>query len=178
MQLRLRGTYSALAGFAHALAQLPRLITLQDFSLMSAQAQRSGSLHLQATVIAYRSREERTVSPSTGTESEPLQPLPPLTRSPFEPSPLIQHRQYLETLSLDQFEMIGSLARRQVPFALLRAAGVIHRLQVGDRLGRDKGRIVSIDEHKVEITEEVFMVGRGWVERQRTLSLKPFAVKG
>ncbi|MGH8380484.1 pilus assembly protein PilP [Pseudomonas sp.] len=172
MQFQLRGTYVALATFAQGLAQLPRLITLQDFSLLPVQVQNPAGLRMQVRVSAYRSRVKSTASALTRLEPEPVRPLPSVSRSPFEPSPLMQHRQYLETVPLDQFEMIGSLARRQVRFALLRVAGVVHRLQVGDRLGRDKGQVVGIEERQVEIAEEVFVVGKGWVERRRTLSLK------
>lgn len=178
MQLHLRGTYPALAGFAQGLAQLPRLTTSQDFSLLAADLQSPSGLRMQVQVSAYRSREPSTASAEPGFESALVRPLPTFSRSPFEPTPLMQHRQYLETLALDQFEMIGSLARRQVRFALLRVAGVVHRLQVGDRLGRDNGRVVHIEEQRVEIAEEVYVVGKGWIEQRRTLNLKQPAGAG
>ncbi len=168
MQLQLQGTYPALLAFVHGLAYLPRLITVQDFSLLPTQA----DLRLQVHLSAYRSRLTSVVSGLSGLESEPVPTVPDDSRSPFEPSSLMQHRQYLETLPLDQFEMIGSLARGQVRFALLQVAGVVHRLQLGDRLGRDRGRVVGIEERQLEIAEQVFVVGKGWIERRRTLRLK------
>lgn len=172
MQLQLRGNYLALAAFAQGLAQLPRLVSMADFSLLPTQEQSPAGLGMQVQLSAYRSREASAAFVPSRVEPERVRPVPGFSRSPFEPSPLMPHRQYLQTLSLDQFEMIGSLARRQVRFALLQVAGVVHRLQVGDPLGRDKGRIVRIEEQQVEITEEVFVAGKGWVERRRTLSLK------
>ncbi|WP_158262106.1 pilus assembly protein PilP [Pseudomonas sp. BBP2017] len=170
MQLQLQGTYLALLTFTHGLAHLPRLITFQDFSLLPTQS----GLRLQVHLSAYRSRLTSAVSGLSGLEPEPepVPPVPGVSRSPFEPSSLMQNRQYLETLPLDQFEMIGSLARGSVRFALLQVAGVVHRLQLGDRLGRDQGRVVGIDERQIEIAEQVFVVGKGWIERRRTLSLK------
>lgn len=168
MQLQLQGTYPALLTFTHGLAYLSRLITLQDFSLLPAQA----GLRLQVHLSAYRSRLTSAVSGRSGLEPEPAPPAPDVSRSPFEPSSLMQHRQYLETLPLDRFEMIGSLARGSARYALLQVAGVVHRLQLGDRLGRDQGRVVGIEERQIEIAEQVFVVGKGWVERRRTLSLK------
>lgn len=172
MQLQLRGSYLALATFAQGLAQLPRLVSMGNFSLMPTQEQSPTGLRMQVQLSAFRSREASSGFVPARHEPDQVRPEPGFLRSPFEPSSLMQHREYLETLSLDQFEMIGSLARRQVRFALLQVAGVVHRLQVGDRLGRDKGRIVRVEEQQVEIAEEVFVAGKGWVERRRTLSLK------
>ncbi|MEG1041925.1 MAG: pilus assembly protein PilP [Pseudomonas sp.] len=176
MQLQLRGTYIALATFAQGLARLPRLVTQENFSLLAAQLPGQAGLRLQLRASAYRSREPVAVSP--GAEPQLARSVPNFSRSPFAPSPRVQPRQHLETLSLDQFEMVGSLARHQLRFALLDAGGVVHRLQVGDRLGRDRGRIVRIEERQVHITEEIFVAGQGWVERQRTLSMKVPASAG
>ena len=172
MQFQLRGAYEKLASFARGLAQLPRLVTVQDFSLLPVQEQDPAGLRLQVQVSAYRSRVASMGPHHKLLEPEPVRSVPNFSRSPFEPSPLMQHRQHLETLALDQFEMIGSLARGQARFALLQVAGVVHRLQLGDRLGRDRGRIVGIEERQVEVAEEVFVAGKGWVERRRTLSLR------
>jgi len=172
MQLHLRGTYVALATFVQGLSQRPRLITPHDFSMSPAQASGPPGLRLQVLASAYRSRVQRAASMPSGLALEPVRPLPSVSRSPFEPPPAMQPRQYLETLSLDQFELIGSLARGELRFALLRVAGVVHRLQVGDRLGRDSGRIVSIEEQRVDVAEEVFVPGKGWLVRHRALSLK------
>lgn len=178
LQIQVRGTYIELAAFAHGLAGLPRLITQQDFSLLPVPEQPMSGLRMQVQFSAYRSRVAGVGSFSATEVAEQEQPVLTLSGNPFEASPQVQHRQYLETLALDQFEMIGSLARRQVHFALLQVAGVVHRLQVGDRLGRDQGRIVSIDERQVEIAEEIFVAGKGWVERRRSLSLKLAADAG
>ncbi|WP_241653125.1 pilus assembly protein PilP [Pseudomonas alkylphenolica] len=178
IQLRVRGTYAALSGFSQGLAQLPRLIIPQEFDLLPTEGQGPASLQLQVRVSAYRSREQRTATALPEFEPALARPVPGVVRSPFEPASATQQRQYLETLPLDQFELIGSLARRQVRHALLRVGGVVHRLQVGDRLGRDNGRVTRIDEHRVEIAEKVFVPDLGWVERQRTLSLKSSALAG
>jgi Tfp pilus assembly protein PilO len=174
MQLQLQGTYPALLAFVHGLAYLPRLITLQDFSLLPTQT----GLRLKVQLSAYRSQQAGAVSGLSGEASEPVPPAPDIARNPFEPSSLMQHRQYLETLPLDQFEMIGSLARGSARFALLQVAGVVHRLQLGDRLGRDQGQVVGIEEQQIEVAEQVFVVGKGWVERRRTLRLKQPAGAG
>lgn len=178
IQLRVHGTYAALSGFSQGLAHLPRLIIPQEFDLIPTEGQGPASLQLQVRVSAYRSREQLTATVLPEFEPAQARPVPGVVRSPFKPAPLTQQRQYLETLPLDQFEMIGSLAQRQVRHALLRVGGVVHRLQMGDRLGRDNGRVIRIEEHKVEVAEKVFVPDQGWIERQRTLRLKSSALAG
>ena len=96
----------------------------------------------------------------------------PLPQDPFAAVEPLESRTLLERLALEQFEMVGSLRGRQGRVALLRGAGSIHRIQLEDRLGPDHGRVVAISEHQVELVEQVFIEGRGWLERPRTLVLK------
>jgi type IV pilus assembly protein PilP len=57
-------------------------------------------------------------------------------------------------------------------FALVSGAGGVHRVKVGDYLGRNHGRILVIDESKVDVIEIVPDGEGGWLERPRSLSLK------
>src|SRR5690606_39115583 len=73
---------------------------------------------------------------------------------------------------LEQIDMVGSLARQGEHQALLLSAGRLHRVQVGDRLGRDEGRVVKIGERQVEVVERLYVSGQGWMERSRNLVLR------
>ncbi|MFK0086040.1 pilus assembly protein PilP [Pseudomonas sp. NPDC090755] len=178
MQLQLQGTYVALAAFALGLARLPRLVTLEDFSLIPVDAQAPAQLRMQVRASAYRARVMRASGAAIPDLAGIERPAAHFSRSPFEPSRVQRQRGDVQGLPLEQFEMVGSLVRHQTRFALLRAAGVVYRLQLGDGLGRDNGRVVSIEEGAVEVAEEVYMVGKGWVERSRTLRLKASAEAG
>lgn len=124
----------------------------------------------------------------------PFEPDPPFAyvatslRSPFSPSPRVERsteeagrrgvrpdsqrdKQYLEGFDIEQFVMVGSMANASGTSALLRGAGGVHRLQVGDYLGRSDGRIVSINETRVELLEIVADGEDAWREQLRTLSL-------
>ncbi|MNF34587.1 Pilus assembly protein, PilP [compost metagenome] len=81
-------------------------------------------------------------------------------------------RQFLESLSLEQFEMVGTIANRTGFFALLRGAGTVYRVQVGDYLGRNEGQVVAISESRVDLVEVVSDGGGGWRKRPRNISLK------
>ncbi|POF39404.1 pilus assembly protein PilP [Pseudomonas laurylsulfativorans] len=81
-------------------------------------------------------------------------------------------RQYLEGFNIEQFEMVGTLSNATGSYALLRGAGGVHRLKVGDFLGRNDGRIVAISGLQVDVVE-IIPDGQGaWLERPRTIPLK------
>jgi type IV pilus assembly protein PilP len=54
----------------------------------------------------------------------------------------------------------------------LRGAGGVHRVKVGDYLGRDNGRIVSVSDSQVDVIEIVSDGEGAWLERPRSISLK------
>lgn len=81
-------------------------------------------------------------------------------------------KQYLEGFNIEQFEMVGTISNATGSFALLRGAGGVHRLKVGDYLGRNDGRIVAISGSQVDVIEIVPDGEGAWLERPRTLPLK------
>lgn len=110
-------------------------------------------------------------------------------RSPFQPPVKIDlvHRekgsrllkpdpnrvkQFLEGFNIEQFEMVGTLSNDGGSFALISGAGGVHRVKVGDYLGRNDGKIVSISDSQVDVVEIVPDGEGGWLERPRSISLK------
>lgn len=81
-------------------------------------------------------------------------------------------RQFLEGFNIETFEMVGTLASDGAVFGLVRGAGGVHRVKIGDYLGRNYGRIVSVDEAKIEVVEIVPDGEGGWLERPRSITLK------
>ncbi|ACO80641.1 Pilus assembly protein [Azotobacter vinelandii CA] len=81
-------------------------------------------------------------------------------------------RQYLERFNIEVFEMVGTLSNGTGMQALVRGAGGVHRVRVGDYLGRNHGRVVEIDGASVEVVEIVPDGDGGWLERPRSLALK------
>lgn len=81
-------------------------------------------------------------------------------------------KQFLEGFNIELFEMVGTLANDKGSFALVNGAGGVHRVKVGDYLGRNEGRIVAIDSAKIDVVEIVPDGDGGWLERPRTLTLK------
>ncbi|PAA15917.1 pilus assembly protein PilP [Pseudomonas fragi] len=81
-------------------------------------------------------------------------------------------REFLEGFDLEQFEMVGTLSSELQTNALLRANGVIHRLKVGDYLGRNNGQVSSIQAQQIEVFELITDGRGGWLERSLTIPLK------
>ncbi|TNE82936.1 MAG: pilus assembly protein PilP [Deltaproteobacteria bacterium] len=112
-------------------------------------------------------------------------------RSPFEP-PLVvaagengagkntveapdesRKREYLEGFNFASLSMVGVLSKNGQMWALIDdGSGGIHRVTVGNYLGKNFGRIKAMSGAKVEVVE-VVPDGKGsWVERPRTLALR------
>jgi type IV pilus assembly protein PilP len=81
-------------------------------------------------------------------------------------------KQFLEGFNIEVFEMVGTLSKEGGAYGLVRGAGGVHRVKVGDYLGRNHGRIVSVDEAKIDVIEIVPDGEGGWLERPRSLTLK------
>ncbi|MBC7198759.1 pilus assembly protein PilP [Pseudomonas sp. S5(2021)] len=81
-------------------------------------------------------------------------------------------RQFLEGFNIENFVMVGTLSNRDGRYALVLGGGGVHRVKVGDYLGRNHGRIVEISEASVDVVEIVPDGDGGWLERPRSLNLK------
>ena len=81
-------------------------------------------------------------------------------------------RQFLEGFNIEIFEMVGTLSNVQGLNALVRGAGGVHRVKVGDYLGRNNGKIVSIKDSAIDVIEIVPDGEGGWLERPRSIPLK------
>lgn len=82
-------------------------------------------------------------------------------------------REFLEQFTLDSLAHVGRLERGGDTWALIKDPdGGIHRVQVGNYLGRDHGRIVDMGQSFVAVVEIVSDgTADGWVERPRTIEL-------
>ena len=110
-----------------------------------------------------------------GTMRDPFDP--PAGRWDVGPEPsavpdLARRRTMLEQFSVTELRMIGVLARPGRRAALVRdPRGRVHRVQAGDYLGRDFGRIEQVAVDGLRIVESIADGGAGWVTRTRTITL-------
>ena len=81
-------------------------------------------------------------------------------------------REELESATLDSLRMVGTLEQNEQRWAIVRSPdGVIHRVQVGNYLGKNHGRIQSIDESGIGLVEIIPDGLGGWQEREASLAL-------
>ena len=82
-------------------------------------------------------------------------------------------KEFLEQYTFDSLRMVGTLERDGVTWTLISdPGGGVHRVTMGNFLGRHHGRIVEMTESYVGVVEIVSDGTKdGWVERPRTIKL-------
>ena len=110
-------------------------------------------------------------------------------RSPFAPAETLSNtpdgagapernraKEPLESYSLDQLRMVGTLATEDAVFALVRdPAGATRRVALGDYLGMNHGRVVAVREADIGLVETVRDGAGGWMQRLGSLPLEQSA---
>jgi len=83
-----------------------------------------------------------------------------------------RRRELLESHSLDDLQMVGILEQAQSKWALVQDnEGVIHRVQPGNYLGENHGKITTITESKIKLVELIPDGISGWIQRNAQLTL-------
>ena len=83
-----------------------------------------------------------------------------------------RNREELENYALDSLRMMGTLELNSELWGIVRSPdGTIHRVQVGNYIGRNHGKIVSISEESIDLNEIIQDGQGGWQEREAALAL-------
>jgi len=88
----------------------------------------------------------------------PFQPdRPDAAASMTGPKPIQdRNKEYLEQFPLDTLAMVGTLDREGTTFGLVQTKdGMVHRVQAGNYVGQNDGRIVVINEAGIRLEELV-----------------------
>ena len=81
-------------------------------------------------------------------------------------------REILEQFPLDSLAMVGTLSAQRKNYALIQSAdGLVHRVTVGDHMGQNYGRIVSISDSGVQLVEIISDGLGGYLERPAAIGL-------
>jgi type IV pilus assembly protein PilP len=82
-----------------------------------------------------------------------------------------RRKEELEFFPLDSLRMVGTLEQSGQLWALVKTKeGTIHRVTVGNHMGRNYGKIVEISEDKIKLVELV-QIGSGYQEQEAEISL-------
>jgi type IV pilus assembly protein PilP len=80
-------------------------------------------------------------------------------------------KELLEDYSLDSLKMVGTINREGL-WALMEAPdAVVHRVKIGNYMGTNHGRIISLSEGRVDLIEIVPDGLGGWEQRESFLSI-------
>ncbi|EIC23347.1 pilus assembly protein PilP [Thiorhodovibrio frisius] len=87
------------------------------------------------------------------------------------PDPL-RSKEVLEQYSLDSLRMVGTLDQNDTNWGLITSPdGILHRVTVGNYLGRNYGRVTSISQQGIQLMELINEGVNEWVERQASIKL-------
>lgn len=110
-------------------------------------------------------------------------------RSPFEPPvqeqnivttpsgngvapDLRRRKEPLESFPIDSLRMVGTLERDEKIWAIVvDKDGTVHRITQGNYVGQNHGKITSVTEEKVSLTEIIPDGRGGWRERPASMTL-------
>ncbi len=85
---------------------------------------------------------------------------------------ITRRKEDLEAFSLEVLKMVGTLSMKSTLWGLVKADdGTIHRVQVGNYMGKNFGKIISINIDKIELMEIVPDRPGTWREQQTSLRL-------
>lgn len=164
------------------------------FSLLTGCVQEDPLSDLRDYVEEVNSRPSGTIPPPPEYKSFDLVSYTASgVRSPFEvPQPIeLQNEdseepksnvrpdpnrvpEFLETFRIENLAMVGTLTGldSEMLWALIKdGEGEIHRVQVGNYLGRNHGQIININETQIDLIEIVPSGQDNWVERPRVIVL-------
>ena len=83
-----------------------------------------------------------------------------------------RHKEYLERYELDTLKMVGTFSNEESYWALVRdPEGVIHRVPVGNYIGKNHGKVVEITETQVDLSELISDGADGWLVREASIAL-------
>jgi type IV pilus assembly protein PilP len=180
---------SAMMRKLHFSSSFHALCLLSVASLLSGCMQEDMS-DLQSYVADVKGRNKAPIEPLPEIKVvEPFVFRPNQVRDPFEPDEALQQpeevrvetgirpdtlraREELESYELDTLRMVGTVRQEGVVWALVNAKeGTIHRVRVGNYIGKNYGKVVNIMDNKIELVEIFADSSGAWRERKASVTM-------
>jgi len=81
-------------------------------------------------------------------------------------------KEYLERYELDTLSMVGTFSQDESDWALVRdPEGIIHRVPVGDYIGKNHGHVIRIASTQVSLSELISDGAGGWLVREASIAM-------
>jgi type IV pilus assembly protein PilP len=82
-------------------------------------------------------------------------------------------REALENYDMDKLAMVGTIRQGSKIYALIRTPeGTVYRIQPGNYVGTNYGKVTAIDDAGVKLAETVEDLNGEWVQRESNLYLE------
>lgn len=159
------------------------------FSVLSGCASKSNQSDLNQYIASIKARPQGNIEPLPPVRTfDPFIYGATAIRSPFDEPVVVKAiagpsnphvkpdtarvKDFLESFNLDSLAMVGTLEQNGALWALIRdPSGGIHRVTVGNFIGKNHGKILSANTTELSLVEIVSNGVNGWVERPRTIKL-------
>lgn len=92
-------------------------------------------------------------------------------RNPYQPD-VKRPKELLENFPLDTMQMVGTLHKGGVSYALVQVERTLHHVRAGQRMGENYGRVVRVTDGAIELREAVQDSNGDWIERMATIELQ------
>jgi type IV pilus assembly protein PilP len=154
-------------------------------AVLSASACSGGQSDLKVWIEKTKARPGGRIQPLPDVKPyESYQYSATNLRSPFQPqgpnalngqavrAASRRNREFLEGFSLDTLKMVGTFKVGSQFYGLVQSKdGLVHKVQPGNYLGQNDGKVTSITAGKISLTEIIPDGLGGYVERPASLAL-------
>lgn len=181
---------SAQSLISQSLSSAWRVVVLAVTAMLLAACAGAEHADLQSYVDEVFARQRPKIEPLPEFKPYPIYVYEPGDhRDPFQESAFIEQqaeaaiessgilppehtKEPLEDFPLDVLRMVGTIEQGPTIWALVKdGEGSIHRVKIGNYMGKNYGKILSIDENKVEILEIVPDGLGAYIERVASIAL-------
>ena len=151
---------------------------------------------LKAYIAEVKGRTKGPIEPLPDVKVvEPFVFQPNTVNDPFEPEEAMEQpeevqvesgirpdtlraREELESFELDSLRMVGTVRQSGVEWALVGAGdGTIHRVKVGNYMGKNYGKVVNIQDNRIELVEIYADSSGVWRERKAAIGMSDVGEK-
>jgi type IV pilus assembly protein PilP len=140
-----------------------RIPSLPPIKPYEAYLYQSGKLELRNPFRSFFQKNVGTAEIKPESDPEQIR---------FTTEILTHNREELEQFELDSLRMVGILENNDAFWAIIQdVEGAVHRVQTGHYIGSNFGKILNIQEDRIDLREIVKDSTGRWEERQATLAL-------
>ena len=110
------------------------------------------------------------LEPFNAARIEPTKPEKRLVNDPrLDPD---RQREPLEAYPLETLRMVGVLGKGKSIHALIQADKALYQVRIGNFVGRNFGKVISINQDSLELQELIEDLNEGWIEKVTTVQLQ------